>query len=718
MNKFNRPRINAITSNNTISLVSIAISCALCSNISLAAPSQSDYGGAGLMQMPSARMSPEGEFAFNINYVDPYIRGAVAVTPVPWFEGVIRYTSVENRLYSPYPGYSGDQSYKDKGFDAKFRLWQESYYLPEVAVGFRDIGGTGLFSSEYLAASKRWGKVDFTLGMGWGYLAHGSSISNPFCKLKEGACNRPAWTASDDDRGGKVGFGNFFRGEQVGLFAGLEYQTPIQGLSLKLEYDSNDYQNEGLSNQFTQSLPINVGAVYSWGDYVQFSLGYERGNTVMAGFTLRTNYQTVPNQIKLDAPPEPIKAQTVPNHTTTDYDELVEALADNAGLLAKQVVVTEKQADITGEQIKYRDRSEADQRIARVLSNRLPESVTEFNIIENAQNLPLYQTTIQRDKFLQVANNQLDPLQTLKYAETQALEDTHQANDKRSITEVKHKPWNVSLYPGLTQSLGSPETFYFYALSLHLAGEYQLTDKLKADGITSWTVADNYDKFNYKVDQTTGAIPRSRTYIREYLTDSDVGLSNLQLTWFDSYGKNLYAQYYGGYLEFMYGGIGGEWLYRPYNSAFAFGVDMNRVKQRDFNRGFGFRDYEVTTGHAALYWQTPWYNIHTELSAGQYLSGDRGFTVNLSREFDNGTIAGIFFTKTDVSAKDYGEGSFNKGFYIKIPFDMMLTRSSTKYAAFSWVPLTRDGGQKLIRKYSLYDLTKAKGRNSVGTHFE
>jgi len=685
--------------------------------LATAAPSQSDFGGVGLMQMPTARMSQEGEFAFNLNYVDPYIRGAVSVTPVPWFEGVIRYTSVENRLYSNFPDYSGDQSYKDKGFDAKFRLWQEYYYIPEVALGFRDIGGTGIFSSEYLVASKRWGKLDFTLGMGWGYLANGSSIKNPFCTVADGACERAGWTRTDQDQGGKIGFNNFFRGKHAGIFAGLEYQTPIEGLSLKLEYDGNDYQNEALNNKFDQSLPINVGAVYAWGDYLKLNLGYERGNTLMAGITVRTNFQSVPNQFKLDPKPEPLRQEPI---QTSNYapDELVSALSENAGLEVQHITLKDQQLEIVGEQVTYRDRSEADQRIARVLHNRLDDDIDQFTIVETSTSLPLYQTTLERKPFLQEAKHELPPGEQIEFAYSTAINDKDASNAKVvSETEVTRKPYNVSFYPGLTQSLGSPETFYFYALSLHLAGEYKPTEKLKLDGILSWTVLDNYDKFNYKVDQTTGAIPRSRTYIREYLTESKVGISNLQMSYFDHYGKNLYAQYYAGYLEFMYGGVGGEMLYRPFSSSWAVGVDLNRVKQRDFDRKFGFRDYEVTTGHAAIYWQMPWYNINSEVSVGQYLSGDRGVTVDLSREFDNGTIAGIFFTKTDVSAKDYGEGSFNKGFYIKIPFDMMLTRSSTQYASFSWVPLTRDGGQKLARKYSLYDMTKAKGRNSVASHY-
>ncbi|KJT46493.1 hypothetical protein SEEH8319_19299, partial [Salmonella enterica subsp. enterica serovar Heidelberg str. 579083-19] len=32
---------------------------------------------------------------------------------------------------------------------------------PQVAVGARDIGGTGLFDAEYIVASKAWGRLIF-----------------------------------------------------------------------------------------------------------------------------------------------------------------------------------------------------------------------------------------------------------------------------------------------------------------------------------------------------------------------------------------------------------------------------------------------------------------------------------------------------------------------------------------------------------------------------
>ena len=97
--------------------------------------------------------------------------------------------------------------------------------------------------------------------------------------------------------------------------------------------------------------------------------------------------------------------------------------------------------------------------------------------------------------------------------------------------------------------------------------------------------------------------------------------------------------------------------------------------------------------------------MQAKLSVGRYLAKDMGATFDLSRVFDNGVKFGAFFTKTNVSAATFGEGSFDKGVYLSVPFDAFLTRSSNTRATALWKPLTRDGGAMLSRSVELYDLT-------------
>ena len=107
---------------------------------------------------------------------------------------------------------------KDKSFDTKIRLLKESNIFPQIALGIRDFGGTGLFASEYLVASKRFGSnLDISIGLGWGNLNR-NDISNPFTRISNRFENR----TSEIDLGGKVNLDDFFSGT-AGYFAGIEY---------------------------------------------------------------------------------------------------------------------------------------------------------------------------------------------------------------------------------------------------------------------------------------------------------------------------------------------------------------------------------------------------------------------------------------------------------------------------------------------------------------
>ncbi|NMU84436.1 YjbH domain-containing protein, partial [Vibrio parahaemolyticus] len=55
-------------------------------------PSQSDFGGVGLMQMPTGRMAPEGEFNFSVTGSDEYLFYNATLQVMPWLETTIRYT--------------------------------------------------------------------------------------------------------------------------------------------------------------------------------------------------------------------------------------------------------------------------------------------------------------------------------------------------------------------------------------------------------------------------------------------------------------------------------------------------------------------------------------------------------------------------------------------------------------------------------------------------
>ena len=58
------------------------------------------------------------------------------------------------------------------------------------------------------------------------------------------------------------------------------------------------------------------------------------------------------------------------------------------------------------------------------------------------------------------------------------------------------------------------------------------------------------------------------------------------------------------------------------------------------------------------------------LRGGRYLAKDSGVTFDFSRIFRSGMRVGAFFSLTDISFEEFGEGSFDKGFYFHVPLEI------------------------------------------------
>lgn len=289
------------------------------------------------------------------------------------------------------------------------------------------------------------------------------------------------------------------------------------------------------------------------------------------------------------------------------------------------------------------------------------------------------------------------------------------------VPETTEQGWYIDrsrfdfhIDPVLNQSVGGPENFYMYQLGVMATADLWLTDHLLTTGSLFGNIANNYDKFNYTNPPKDSSLPRVRTRVREYV-QNDAYVNNLQANYFQYFGNGFYGQVYGGYLETMYGGAGAEVLYRPVDSNWAFGIDANYVKQRDWRSAqdmMKFTDYSVKTGHLTAYW-TPSFapDVLVKASVGQYLAGDKGGTLDISKHFDSGVVVGGYATITNVSPDEYGEGDFTKGVYVSIPLDLFSSGPTRSRAAVGWTPLTRDGGQQLGRKFQLYDMTSDKNIN-------
>ena len=190
-------------------------------------------------------------------------------------------------------------------------------------------------------------------------------------------------------------------------------------------------------------------------------------------------------------------------------------------------------------------------------------------------------------------------------------------------------------------------------------------------------------------------LPKVRSDVVKYLVEGDTGLDSLFLEKRGTVFKGLHYRAFGGVLEDMYSGVGGEVLFQPFQSRLAYGVSANWVRKRAYDKSFKHLDYQTTTGFASVYWASPFYNFDVAVHAGKYLAKDTGATLEIRRTFSNGWMVGLWATRTDVSAEDFGEGSFDKGMFFKIPFDGLFGRNTRGAYSTRIRPIQRDGGARL-----------------------
>lgn len=663
-----------------------------------------DWGMTGLLQTPTARTPGAGHISLTANRVWPYTHTTLSFSPFDQLELAFRYTDIANRLYGP--AIAGDQSYKDKSSEIKWRLLEETAQRPAVALGLRDPGGTGLFAGEYLVASKRWNNLDFSLGLGWGYLGARGNLSNPLGILGQRFKTRQG---SSTGSGGTAHLSTLFTGPTA-LLGGVQWHTPIRDLVLKLELDGNNYLHEPQNNDLGRPRsPLNWGLAWQTGP-LSISFGQERGRQWMLGFTLSTDLSKA-HQTKRSEPaawpvrkPAPAVQTSAPLQTSDPLPHpsdvsrpepaVAAAVAEQTGWAVQDI---RQQGDTWVIELDNAQGFSLAQRIDRgmsVVHELAPANVRSVRFVLMQQSVPVSSRVLDRHDW--AAPRHAWQGQSPSHASVPVPAE--------AIPNTSARKPAVSLGLGYQQHLGGPDG-YLYSLSATAEGYWPLWKGAWVQGTLKARALDNYDKYRYTADSS---LPRVRTLVREYLTSERVTLPNVQINQLNQWGDGIYSLVYAGALESMFAGVGAEVMWRPLGSRWALGADINKLAQRDFDQRFALRDYRVTSGHLTAYWDTRWQGVEAKLMVGQYLAGDKGATLEVARRFANGAKMGAWVTKTNVSSAAFGEGSFDKGVFVSIPFDAFLTAWSHNSINVAWQPLIRDGGARLNRSQTLWNITHSR----------
>jgi len=670
-------------------------------------PSFSNYGTLGIVNAPSARFHPGGTIGFSWSHNQPYLRGSLIAYPLDWFEASYQYADINNYLYSPYKEFSGGQSFKDKSFDAKFRITKERDRVPAIAVGFRDLAGTGIFAGEYVVANKAFRNLDISIGLGWGALSGGTEINNPLLKLSDRFRSRDPVEGGE---GGEFSMDTFFSGPAA-IFWGIEYTLPfLHGATIAAEYDPINYQIEGLSKLKKIDSRFNIALKYPVTDAIRLRLGVTRGNTLNFAFSYNKNFSTRdPYNIKNDPPEEVPYPEVVKELTTADIDRAYKALL----LYLGERDIKLQSADIRGDvlaityaQNAYYQKMRGLGRALRVADQVAPDYIKNFEFTHTNADIALFTADVPRESFSRYKNQKMhDPL----------LRDiiiNRTSNPRKDHAFQPDVKWPVivsSFAPSLQNQVGGPDGFWFGQLDVKATSEIIFTRTLNLSASIGYNVWNNYSGLKL---ESSSVLQHVRTDINRYLKggiDSPF-INRLQGNYFFNPVGDLYGKFSAGILERMFGGYGFELLYKPFDSLWGVGVEAWRVKQRDYEMQFSFLDYETTTGHLSFYLREPKTGLFLNISGGRFLAEDSGISVDISRQFKSGMNVGAFFSRTDISKAEFGEGSFDKGLYFNIPLHTFFNDYRSGQTGFSIRPITRDGAARIKHDFNLWSITTSASR--------
>ena len=613
-----------------------------------------NHGSIGLINIPTARFYDESSYGFTLYDGNPDQKITMTSFPFNWLEASFFYTNIKDKPYcSNKLETVCNQDYKDKGFNFKIRLKEEGV-LPAIALGINDIAGTGLYGSEYIVASYGVNKTDFHFGLGWGQLdGSKENFKNPFGKIDSSFYDRPQ---NLEGNGGQFQASRYFSGNTASPFFGVTHVFKDKYL-LKLEYDSTLTPGrigfKEAKQDFSFGLDVNLNNNFTIG------ISSERGNSTSLRFTYKNNSKASKPRYKYKEPDN--------KEADSKYIKLIRNLNEN-GIGVNKIFENSNQIGIQLSQFTH------------------PNLEIIDEIIRRASNDAGIGKPVKTD--LRIAN--------LK-AKTQ-YDESFEGNAQLIYQKQAKRKFNTNTRLSFRPFLASREEFFKGAIMLENDSEYSFLNNLFFSSNIKYSLADNFDDLEYPPEDTYPAQVRSD--VKDYLKNFNEGIfiGRAQLDYYLSLNKNQHIMITAGILEEMFNGIGFEYLFFNQDSNYAIGFEAFEVKKRDYEMRFGTLNYSNVTSHINFYYRNNGYiPFDAKISYGEYLAGDEGITIDLSRSFSNGTKFGFFASFTDVSTEQFGEGSFDKGIYFNIPVFGNLIN-------YSWRPLTKDPGAKLNRKNTLHDL--------------
>ncbi len=660
-------------------------------------------GFLGLNNAPNTRMDKVGTIRAGVSTLDPYMHGYIGIqiaTPL----------YINFRQSAEISSLNQDAKHLYPGIDLKLRLLKETSHLPEISLGLQSAIGHKKMASEYIALSKRYNNFDISAGIGWGRLGSAKHLNNPLRSIsKHFSKNRDQNSETPNNAS------NWFSGDSIALFAGLEYFTPLDGLSLKLDYNSDKYTSERANFNYTAPAPWSAGLSYNYHNWAGASIATQGFDKIMGRISLQSNADKWWFKGKKYNNPKPFYKNRPPalNLKAIKYSAANDDIyLSNISAHGKSIFAT----------LEISPDSPAPQQIGRALrhiSENSGYNIEEINITPISKNLKGAEIKIIRSDVEKAMDKNNSSPQEI-WNNTKFV-----VSDKNKITHSRFMP---------IKGINNLKSFKFSLENLISLSEEDSGTLYRSSAVIEQQTnpflgfVTGY-KFRVNINDNLENIDKLRpTALKPVhsdinaFTNSLINLDNAYISYITTPKPNLYAGVTAGYLDEFYYGIGGEILYRPFASRLALGAEIWKLNRRDPYSPLNLATIDgnsPTSGHINAWYDLPKEDITLKLRAGRYLASDIGGSIGLIKTFKNGVKLDTSLSITNYSDPDIfgGTTSAYHEINLTLPLGSIPHINQGSNIKTTIAPFARDIGQSINPPINLYETSNNLTLNHMAKYW-
>lgn len=639
-------------------------------------------GGTGLMETPSARVMSEGRLRFGFAQINPYRYYYGAISPMKGLEVGGKITEIMD-----IPALTADYgNYKDKAIDLKWQFLPEGKWWPAMAIGIMDPHGSRLYASQYIVASKQLYPFDFTIGFGNGRYGKQPLPTAGESLKAEILMDNASWRRE----------GQFFGGVQ---FAVTDW------LLLMAEYSPIQYEKQttdpAQAKYFAAGVPsnFNFGLRLKPWDWLEADLSWQRGNQLGFNVSIATDFSS---------PLVPIYDHPYREKSELSMVLLGERITRALYESGFSNIGIKKDGDtlwIEADNSKYYYNMKAVGVALRAINQIVQKSSGQefgklhFILTDNGIPVLKFVSTIDDIRAYYAEELHLHEFLYLSEINTDISKTLNVRNNRVRYVDYMLKP-DFKLF------LNDPSGFFTYRLGA--SGDVLFTP-WKGGTLVAGLLA-------YPINTVSSSNAPSSTPVRTDIVayqQQKVELGALLFNQIQKFNGNIYGRVAAGYLEEQYAGVDWEVAKPLFDGRFMMGLSGSIVKKREPGSLLELKQtdwkHQYFTGFFNLRLNIPEAEINIDLKNGQFLAGDWGTSITISKNF-NGIVLSAWYSITDTSIfrDNYNIGYHDKGIAISVPLRMFSGRDSKTTYKTSISPWTRDVAQDIGHFNNLFDFI---GRN-------